>query len=794
MKKITFLLTLLGVSASSAFAGVLTPSTDSETNLFAIKNPNNAYYCTVNGDGIGSTQDKTAVALFKAVAGSEEGKYYLYCTTNSKYVTYTATPAEGPAKVSFTDSKDDAKQWKIKLENNQTERYDIFPEDVTGNNTDLSWNWHGGIGNNMGFYAANDANSTWTFDAVVEGNVTYTYTINGSTVATKTTYGFIGDDKSMVPSSGLNFVTNGSMSPETVVKGTTAYTISLAEALPFTKSESFDNATWYVMDMHCNDSGTPDIASGEKNYTWTYSAADADVTLPKQVMSEVTYNDNMLWCFVGDVVNGFKIYNKAAGSSLTLRKAETGNTASVMSATDDHNKFKLYPTNQNITNGFCLKLEGDDYYVNTQAVDGVKVLRGYDSNDGGSTCRAFTPNKFVVDAAAIYNNNYVKSSELPAGTLGENTYLEEGDNFDNFKAAYTAANTASATLDQVNTLSAIMKSVNAGKSATTIEVGKYYRLYNKQHNKYLSLSGTPSESLTKIVTDANASKSAASVVWFTNAETGRYRMMLEGYTFGKSAMSANVKLVDNSSNSKGSYAVTTVGRAFAFQDLATSGSYNYLHAANGGANIVGWEVGAAASQWYVVPATDIEVAMNTVGSNTYASVYLPFAVSGVEGANAYVGALNADKNTLDMTKVATIPANTGVVLEGTGSTATLTIGNADALTTTNSLVGTNNGTALTDDTRANYLVFGANEGTIGFYAPASAVTKLAANKAYINASDVTTTGALKLNFGGNATGINTISIDSSNGFNAPVFDLSGRRVATPIKGGVYIQNGKKFIK
>ncbi len=40
MKKITFLLTLLGLSASSAFAGVFKPSTDSETHVYAIKNAN----------------------------------------------------------------------------------------------------------------------------------------------------------------------------------------------------------------------------------------------------------------------------------------------------------------------------------------------------------------------------------------------------------------------------------------------------------------------------------------------------------------------------------------------------------------------------------------------------------------------------------------------------------------------------------------------------------------------------------------------------------------------------------
>ena len=789
MKKITFLLTLLGVSASSAFAGVLTPSTDSESHVFAIKNPNNNYYCTVNGEGIGSTQNKSDVALFKATAGTE-GKYYLYCTSNNKYVTYSGTPTGGPAKVIFTDNKEDAKQWKINLESNQTERYDIYPEDVNGGATDLSWNWHGGVGNNMGFYDASDGNSTWTFENNVVESATFTYQFNGTTLATKTCGAIVGStDK---PVNGLNFVTNAGMEPAAIAAGTNAYTVTLAEALPFTKSTSFDDATWYVMDMHCNDNGTPDVASGEKNYTWTYSAADEDVTLPKQVMSEATYSDNMLWCFMGDVVNGFKVYNKAAGSSLTLRKATTGNTAAVMSATNDHNLFKLYPTTENIANGFCLKLDGDDYYVNTQAVNNVKVLRGYDQSDGGSTCRAFAPNKFVVSAAQSYNN-YKKSSELPTGALGANSYLDEGDNLANFKTAYAAANTSTATIEQINALSAYNKSINAAdKGATTIEVGKYYRLYSKSYNKYMRLNTNPTNALTTIVTDANAGKDAASVVWFTNAESGRYRMMMEGYTFGKATTSTNVKLVGSNSNEKGSYEVTCTGRAFTFRDKASSTPrYSLLHAANSGDNIVGWEE-ADASDWYVIPATDVEIDLNTVGSSAYASAYLPFAVSSVAGAEAYVGTLNDDKSALDMTQVASVPASTGFVLVGTGEKATLTIGTADAVTN-NSLTGTNTGITLADDTRANYLVFGKNADVVGFYAPSTSVTKIGANKAYLDATALTGEGAIAMNFGGTTTAINT-AIVNNQGVNAPVFDLSGRRVVAPVKGGVYIQNGKKFIK
>lgn len=793
MKKITFLLTLLGVSASSVFAGVLTPSTDSESHVFAIKNPNNNYYCTVNGNGIGSTQNKNAVAFFKAITGTD-GKYYLYCKSNNKYVTYSGTPTGGPGKVTFTDNQSDAKQWKIKLEANQTERYDIFPEDVNGDDGNLSWNWHGGVGNNMGFYSSTDGNSTWTFESAVE-NATFTYHFNGTTLATQTTDALVGSTD--MPTSGLNYVTNGSMEPATIAAGTNAYTITLAEALPFTKSASFNDATWYVMDMHCNDTGTADVLSGEKNYAWTFSAADEDVTLPKQVMSGATYSDNMLWCFVGDVINGFKIYNKAAGESLTLRKAEEGNTAAVMSATNDHNLFKLYPTTENIANGFCLKLDGDTYYVNTQAVGPddakVKVLRGWNKADGGSTCRVFAPNKFVVDAAQPYNQNYKKSSELPTGALGSNSYLDEGDNLANFKTAYAKANTSTATIEQINALSAYNKSINAAdKGVTTIEVGKYYRLYSKSYNKYMRLNSDPSKALTTIVTDANAGKDAASIVWFTNAESGRYRMMMEGYTFGKATMSTNVKLVGSSSNEKGSYEVTCTARAFTFRDKASSSSrYNLLHAANSGNNIVGWEE-ADASDWYVIPATDVEIDLNTVGSSAYASAYLPFSVSAVEGAEAYVGTLSDDQSALNMTKVEGVPANNGFVLVGTGDKATLTIGTA-ADVTNNSLTGTNTGITLGDDTRANYLVFGKNSDVVGFYTPSASVAKIGANKAYLDATALTGAGAIAMNFGGTTTAINTANVNNQ-GVNAPVFDLSGRRVVAPVKGGVYIQNGKKFIK
>lgn len=802
MKKITFMLALLTASTTGAFAGTFTTSDGATSHVYAIKNVGgaNGNYVCIKDAGFNATKMADNIAYFKVEAGSADGQYYLYCVSNNKYVSYSGTGTSAGVVV-FADDKASAKQWKIALESGQTEKYDISPVDKT----DIGWNWVGGVGHQLGFWGNGDGNSSWTFDAVVE-NATVSIKFNSTKVDSKSyNYLAVGLVKTAMPV--LNYTTAASMVPETVVEGATAYTVNLAENLPFVKSENFDNAKWYLMDMHSNDTGNDDVNSGRKHYMWTYVAADQDVTLPQIVMNyETKITDNMLWCFVGDVVNGFKIYNKAAGSTMTLRKASignndaAGNTASVMSTTDDHNQFKLYPTTEGIANGFCFKLDGDDYYLNTQQKIkddwDSKVLRGWNKADGGSTCRVFAPNKFVADAARPYNNLYVKASELPTGAIGTNSYLEEGNNLETLKSQYAAATAEGYTTEQVNALVETMKKVNvAAANETTVEAGKYYRLYNATDKKFLCVRATNNAQMT---TDASMGKAVSSVVTFADAENGRFRMKVEGKTFGKrKGVDVPITLEGDDSEEKGSYAVAHTGTTFTFYDYASNVSdRSYLHCNNarGAGNVVGWEaLGVISpSYWHVIEATDVEIDMTAQGDKKYASAYLPFGVSNVAGATAYTGALNAEENAIDMTATTSVPANTGFVLVGTADKATLTIGTADAISGTNALTGSNFNTALTDATRANYLVFGVNAGTVGFYTPSSSVPSIPANKAYINASAVTGS-AIALNFGNTVTGINAATINNGEN-NAPIYDLSGRRVWAPVKGGLYIQNGKKLVK
>lgn len=802
MKKITFMLALLTASTTGAFAGTFTTSDDATSHVYAIKNVGaaNGNYVCINGAGFNATKTMSDIAFFKVEAGSAEGQYYLYSVTNNKYVSYSGT-GKSAGVVVFANDRASAKQWKIALESGQTEKYDISPVDAPN----IGWNWVGGVSNQLGFWDNGDGASSWTFDAAIS-NVTINYALNGTTVsAQKNGYALPGYTKGTVGSPFV-YTKVSSMSPETTAEGTTEYTINLAENLPFVKSENFDHAKWYLMDMHSNDTGNPDVNSGRKHYMWTYVAADQDVTLPQVVMNyETEITDNMLWCFVGDVFNGFKIYNKAAGSTMTLRKASignndaVGNTASVMSTTDDHNQFKLYPTTTGIANGFCFKLDGDDYYLNTQQKIrddwNSKVLRGWNEADGGSTCRVFATNKFVADAARPYNNLYVKASELPAGAIGTNSYLEEGDNLKTFKSQYAAATAEGYTTEQVKALAETMKKVNAAAAnETTVEAGKYYRLYNATDKKFLCVRATNNAQMT---TDASMGKAVSSVVTFADAENGRFLMKVEGKTFGKrKGVDVPITLEGDDSKEKGSYAVAHTGTTFTFYDYASNVSdRSYLHCNNakGAGNVVGWDAQGviSPSYWHVIEATDVEIDMTAQGDKKYASAYLPFDVSNVADATAYTGALNAEKNAIDMTATTAVPANTGFVLVGTADKATLTIGEAAAISGTNALTGSNFNTALTDATRANYLVFGVNNGTVGFYTPGN-VTAIPANKAYINASEISNQ-AIALNFGNTVTGINAATINNGEN-NAPIYDLSGRRVWAPVKGGLYIQNGKKLVK
>ena len=544
-----------------------------------------------------------------------------------------------------------------------------------------------------------------------------------------------------------------------------------------------ETAHWYAIDIH-NNAG---------NKLWYVANEGGFVTTPTIEKGSVTnLTDNYLWTFVGNETDGYQIYNKATGKAIAYTTNAT--------TSDNGDVFQIKAsTAANKDKGFCFSKDGSNY-LNEQ---GNKITL-WNATDEGSTMHVQEPKDYILSYAANYQNQTYDDSNAPENAIGADPYLSNAENLAAYKAAYAAATAESATETEINNLLTLNKEVEASKAASTIEEGKYYRLYNHANKRIMRVDPT-NNTIMDYSADANEAKSVGSVVTFKSipSEPGRYRMMIEGKTFGTTNQSANVVLQEDHSGTKGSFIVDHVGTKFKFRDNTSSTPrYSYIHCNNG--QVVGWEANeGGASWWYVVPATDVEIAMTEANGKRYASAYLPFAVNAVNGAQAYVGELNDAKNVLNMTAVKGVPANQGFVLVGNEEKATLTIGKAEDLTITNALTGSNvkvaletttgsGETASVTDHRADYLVFGKSEGIVGFYKPSAANNTIAANKAFIAASSLTTgAGAIAMNFGGNTTGINNAVVASEN---APIFDLSGRRVVKAVKGGVYIQNGKKFVK
>lgn len=206
-----------------------------------------------------------------------------------------------------------------------------------------------------------------------------------------------------------------------------------------------------------------------------------------------------------------------------------------------------------------------------------------------------------------------------------------------------------------------------------------------------------------------------------------------------------------------------------------------------------WTEGADKGSAIFVDATLPEIRLNTLNDKNYATYYLPFAAKAPEGVTAYAGTINNGNVQLTEYANGVIPANKGVVLvSDTKTTATFTLADASEVKEqTNELTGVLTDTELNNvDNAGQVRIFSKKDNVAGFYKPNSGITTLAANKAYIMAP--TNEGALVLNFaGGEVTGINQATINATEA-NAPIYDLTGRRVAKAVKG-IYVKNGKKFI-
>lgn len=195
----------------------------------------------------------------------------------------------------------------------------------------------------------------------------------------------------------------------------------------------------------------------------------------------------------------------------------------------------------------------------------------------------------------------------------------------------------------------------------------------------------------------------------------------------------------------------------------------------------------------LTPATiTLPLNYSAADNANFATTCLPYAV---EVANAkgtvktYAGKLNAEQTGLEMNEVSAVPANQGIIIKGNATDDKVKLRVIDAAEAIdNDLQGTTE--ELTDLTGVYSFGRANRTGKVGFFRSTNSTLK--ANRAYIKL-DNSASQSIAMNFDGNIVS----SIESVNNNatmnNAPVFDLTGRRVMKMVKGYLYIQNGRKFI-
>lgn len=299
-------------------------------------------------------------------------------------------------------------------------------------------------------------------------------------------------------------------------------------------------------------------------------------------------------------------------------------------------------------------------------------------------------------------------------------------------------------------------------------------------------------------------------------------------------------------------------KASNYSSMANLGTRYFVD--NDGTFAISDSYSATNAKWYIEPITSLNVdAKVSHGGKYYATMYVPFAYQlGGAVENAYVVSdVDIDKAQVTITPIAstggTVPAGTPVVLEcssnipsenrlipsGSPLVCAYSVNNTVAPAPTyqtnyegvNLLAGTYycntdgkltyekssetgsfNANDVTNNTNSTMRVLGVVYGKIGFFKLASSVKYMAANKAWLDISDLPASAKNMSRFSIVINGIEDnndsegqlVSEDGGfpdsiegvemNGRKNVVYDLQGRRVSMEnLTKGIYIVNGKKVF-
>ncbi len=626
------------------------------------------------------------------------------------------------------------------------------------------------------------ANNIWYIYPVEIGtkstttNITYNYYFRGTEIASKTSEQEIGATVAAPPSieQTQHIFTDIEYDATAVVEKDAVVRVDVIETTPFVAAESVDKIEhWYALSI--------------RDVNWLYNTGSDAVT----GTANYTVSDKYAWAFVGNIFDGYVIYNKEAGTDVALSADEPCKLTAAGTSV-----LWIIPRVGNYgDSSFGLQTSGQNP-INWQS-NSLKRWSGFDI---GSSFQ-------VVELLLGKQNYTVNITGAPEGTkitCGGSQY----GNGATLTADLTESPVSAPVIDGYFTpsVAVVGLDINVTYKKYPFEIADSYdhithwyalNIHSNQNHYIYSNDGA-------IAVNNEAYEEKDAYAWgFVGNNT-------DGYTIYNKATGSEVALDSNTPCALSASGLNAGWIVSASKETSTKGvngfcinvsGQQYVNYQNG--ELKRWGSNDAGSTFTPYEIDPVPAGLPVViGSTGYATFYdednriIPTGVKAYYCTQGEEGVLN----TVQITNLSYIPTWTGVVLEGTPGTYYFeeipTIMADDEkigkIVDDNVLNGTLEDMSV-DDLRLELgdrpvYVFSKVNDRLGFYKFGG--DTLAGRKAFYVPKNETEINGFILDFGGQTVGVSTVM--SATNLKAG-FDIQGRKL-NKIQKGINVINGKKIIK
>lgn len=811
---------------------------DQERIGFIYANDNNGLGMTVKNPSEMGAISANHVWTVKAGA---DGKYQLQSKSKGTYVgnggsttsttgvdfvikRWEVAKAEGLSLAGVNSKNDDGTK-TLNASISATNNVWVISDGTVAN----KW-WHANVGAWISYSSAHP----FAFYEVTEfttsesTQVTYTYTMGGKPLGTKTVTEFPGyapTGQANVPvyvtASGFPAVVeeNGNYTINTSYNAQLPFQVSTDEA-PVYYRIRFDKATSY---WYAKKNG--EAYEGKKN-----EGSCSGLTLATE--------QDWKWQIVGDWFNGFNIKTQR-GKYLSAKKTDTaaGVFPSGTDLLDAADAAKSYFLLEKYNSGWRFNLKGTKLNLaytssNNDWID-LYYAGGADTYIGGAVLfekmGSFQTMIDELQATDIDGVGYPKADAAEYATLRATVLAKIAE----IAAIDDNTFTFVSYQNKINELNTVINTLAPCTDVNMPEDGKAYTIVFQPFNKltgtyrYLNFTGNGLSIVNMDNKDATIANSGVFVcrvmeggkyamvpAYASEGQFGKYLKFSNGTIVGVNsdwntdlnAFTINplVNVTSNVSNSADkSNRFGCVYFSFAQRQLNDEG----VPSGNTGVFVIderdgsfsgatvpfynGTYTSAIIMKEVDYPSTVTLNAASNLDVDAIATFSAPYAAVVPTGVKAWYAESAPTDNKVTLTEVEAgkvIPAGQGVLLTGAAGEVTMAPATSETRAElTGNVLGNTAGAAKELTVGQDYILTSGNIG-VAFY-PVSSENTVAMNKAYLH---TTGSGApsLVLSFGDETDAIQ--AIESVKGQNAPIYDMQGRRVQKAVKG-LYIQGGKKFM-